>query len=74
VKHLAEDFVFSAGEELADIVAGYWHLREGAERALECDIPDCHHQSVDREEIKTSYDRQLASICHQVMELLMDHM
>lgn len=70
MSHLLQDVVYEARPELEFVLASYHHLCEGAERALSCDLPDCHHRDIDRESVRTSYHDQLAEICHQLVKII----
>lgn len=67
-----EDIVFEAGKDLDKLISGYWYIREGYERALECKNPDCHHADKSKEDLQAGYDRIAAQICHKIVNLIME--
>lgn len=65
-----EDVTFEGGETLEGLIAGYWHIQEGYEKAFGCTNPDCHHAEVSKEDLQVGYDRAVAQICHKIVSLI----
>jgi hypothetical protein len=67
---LVDDVVFEERLSLEEILAGYWYLRAGYERALNCKNAECFHAELDIASVKASYEEQLASMCHEIVALI----
>lgn len=61
----ADEHVWTVDE----ILGSYYHLVNGAERALDCKNPNCHPDS-EKELVRKYYTESLAQLCHDLVEAI----